>query len=112
MPELHDLLQSWFLAIKAGQWSVVVGTSLLLVLVIASARASTQKWIPQLRWLNTERGAVVLAMTTALLGGLGHALAAGQPFTWTLLWTALGMAWAAGGAYTGLRKLLGLKKEE
>lgn len=101
LPDITQVFAAFVLAIKAGQWPVVA--VLTLVAVVWALRTFGGKWLP---WLTTSEGGTVLAFLTALAATLGAAALAGTNITWALVGTALGAAFTAIGAWTGVRRLL------
>jgi hypothetical protein len=57
-------------------------------------------------WFGSDRGGVVLTLSLAFIGGIGHALAAGAPVNLSLFEAAFMTALAASGGYVGIRRLL------
>ena len=98
---LLDLAKPVLAAVMSGQW--VLGAALALVFVVAGAR---RYLVTHVHFLGTDAGAAVLTLVGAFGGALATALAAGASVTAGLMWTALGVATAAAGGYSLVRKLL------
>lgn len=88
-------------AIKAGRWLAVAGFVLMGVVLIFR-RLVLQRW----KWLQTDRGGVIATLAISFLGALAHSFAAGAGFSWSLLLGALGVAWAASGGWSQLKRLI------
>lgn len=102
-----DLLPSMLNAAKSGQWRLLAGL-LLGVLVWA-----TRKWGARLvPWLGTDRGGAVLVLVLGLLGGVATTLAGDQPLSWSLLVDSLSMAFGAAGGYAVTKKLVAPSDQE
>jgi hypothetical protein len=98
---LLDLAKPVLAAVMSGQW--VLGAALALVFVVAGAR---RYLVAHVHFLGTDAGAAVLTLVGAFGGALATALTAGVSVSAGLLWTALGVAAAAAGGYSLVRKLL------
>jgi hypothetical protein len=98
--DLLSLAKPVLAAVMSGQWAA--GACLALVLLVAAARKHGAK-----RWpaLATDAGGTALTLAGSFGGALATALLAGSAPTLALVWTALGIAVAASGGYTMIKRL-------
>ena len=88
-------------AIRSGQWPIVTAT--IVIVTVYLARRFLGEWVP---WFRSDRGGVILAFATAFLGGIASGLASGSWPDGKTLMLALSTAFAAMGAWSGIKKLI------
>jgi hypothetical protein len=97
----------FYKALRSGEYLPAFGFGLFLLIAIF-------RWVGSKfsGWFKTKRGGYVTAAISAFGVTLGAAFSAGEPFSWSLLGIALGIAWTASGgletasdAFGWLRKL-------
>lgn len=95
------VIASLLAAAKAGQWRLLAG--LVLSLLVWAARTWGSGAVP---WLKTDRGGAVLVLFLALLGGIATSLAGNGPFGLSLLVNSLSIAFTAAGGFAVVKKIL------
>lgn len=98
---LLDLLKPALEAVKAGQG--ILAACLLLVFAVAVARRYGAKRFP---FLASDAGGALLTLLGSFGGALGTALMAGTAPSLGLATTALGVAFAASGGYSMIKRLV------
>lgn len=98
---LIDLAKPILSAVMSGQWAA--GAALALVLIVALARKYGAKRFP---FLTTDAGGTALTLVGSFGGALATALLAGTVPSLGLAYAALGIAVAASGGYTMIRRLV------
>jgi hypothetical protein len=104
VPDPSDLgafLKQVVSAAAAGQWKILAGLA-IVALVWAIRRYGAKVW----PFLATDSGGAWVVFVTGVLGAVGASLYAGQGFSWATLAVGVGLAWTAGGAWSGVRKML------
>jgi hypothetical protein len=99
-----DFLMETFKAVQSGNWTAV--TAMVLIGIVWLAR---KPWaLGRVAFFKTDRGGVIMALGLALVGGLGHAIAAAGKFPSDLAtYKAIGMtAVTAMGGYVALKRLI------
>lgn len=98
--DLISLAKPILAAVMSGQWAA--GAALALVLLVAATRKYGAK-----RWpvLATDAGGTAMTLVGSFGGALATALLAGSAPTLALVWAALGIAVAASGGYTMIKRL-------
>jgi hypothetical protein len=98
-----DFLEQSFAALRSGNWTIVAAFALIGVTWVAR-----KPWaLGRIKFLSTDRGGVVLALSVSLIGGFAHALAAtGKLPDLTTLKAILTTAVAGMGGYTALKRLV------
>jgi hypothetical protein len=98
---LGDFFQALLAAAASGQWKVVAGLAIVAA-VWAIRSAGARAW----PFLATDSGGAWVVFVTGVLGAVGGALAAGEALSWSVVVAGVGLAWTAGGAWSGVRKML------
>jgi len=94
-----ELAKPVFDAVLAGQY--LLAAALMLVLAVAVIR----RYVPW-PFLRTDDGGALLALVASFGGAMATAIAAGAPLSWGMAWVAVGVAFAAAGGYSMIKKLL------
>ncbi|TQF10701.1 hypothetical protein FJV41_38125 [Myxococcus llanfairpwllgwyngyllgogerychwyrndrobwllllantysiliogogogochensis] len=101
-PEQFDAFaQLLFNAVTSQNYALVA--SLVVVLLVFLLRKFGGRFIP---FFNRDRGGAVLVLGVSLAGAVANALAAGAPFSLSLLLTAAKVALTAAGGFTLVKRLL------
>ncbi|TQF10106.1 hypothetical protein FJV41_41160 [Myxococcus llanfairpwllgwyngyllgogerychwyrndrobwllllantysiliogogogochensis] len=101
-PEQFDAFaQLLFNAVTSQNYALVA--SLVVVLLVFLLRKFGGRFIP---FFNTDRGGAVLVLGVSLAGAVANALAAGAPFSLSLMLTAVKVALTAAGGFTLVKRLL------
>ncbi|MFY2558786.1 hypothetical protein ACN469_14255 [Corallococcus terminator] len=101
-PEQFDAFaQLLFDAVTSQNYALVA--SLVVVLLVFLLRKFGGTFIP---FFNTDRGGAVLVLGVSLAGAVANALAAGAPFSLSLMLTAVKVALTAAGGFTLVKRLL------
>lgn len=98
---LFDLAKPILEAVRSGQYAFAASAA--LVFAVALARKYGAKRYP---WLVSDAGGATLTLVGAFGGAVSTALAAGATLSAGLAWTATGVAVAAAGGYSLIKKLL------
>lgn len=97
-----ELARPVFDAVMAGQYPLAA--ALALVLLVAVAR----KWLaPRVPFFGSDAGGALLALAGSFGGAVATALLAGATLSWSVAWTALGVAFTAAGGYSLVKRLGG-----
>ncbi len=88
-------------AVKGGHYAYAVALGLMLVVALVRRYLG-----PRWAFLHSDAGGGVLALLTSFAAALATATAAGASWSLTLLWSAGGIAVAAAGGYSLLKKLV------
>jgi hypothetical protein len=109
-PDPVSLFQKLVRRARSGEWLPALAA--VLMLLTWAARRFGAKIAKRLgsKWFDTKTGGYVTSLLTTLVITVAAPLHAGEPFSWGLLTAGLGAAWAASGAYDGLRDALSGKK--
>jgi len=84
---------------RSGNWRMVVGAALaLLMLGLKTARDKT-------KWFSGDRGGAILVLSLSLCGALGTSLATGLPVDLRMLVGVFGVAFTAAGGYSVIKSL-------
>ena len=98
--DVLSLAKSLYDAVMHGQWA------LLAALVLVALVFALRKFVaPKVPFLASDAGGVLLAFFGSLGGALSTAFAAGEAFSWALLFKAAQVAFLAMGGYAALKKL-------
>lgn len=98
---LIDLARPVLAAVKSGQGYAAAALALVLMTALAR-RFGAKRW----PWLNSDAGGSLLTLVGSFGGAVATALAAGSLPTLGLAWTAFGVAVAASGGYTMVKRLI------
>ncbi|NVJ26873.1 hypothetical protein HUW62_37210 [Myxococcus sp. AM011] len=101
-PEQFEEFAQMFLDAVTGQNYALVA-SLVVVLLVYLLRRFGGSFIP---FFNTDRGGALLVLGVSLAGAVANALAAGAPFSLSLMLTAVKVALTAAGGFTLIKRLL------
>lgn len=99
---LLDLAKPVYDQVMAGHYLAAV----CLALIVAVAAIRRYAPDPIGAFMHTDAGGAAGTFATALLGALATATMAGAVWHWSMLWAAMGIAVAAAGGYTMLKKLV------
>ncbi|NTX39841.1 hypothetical protein HUA78_35930 [Myxococcus sp. CA033] len=101
-PEQFEVFaQLLFNAVTSQNYALVA--SLVVVLLVFLLRKFGGTFVP---FFNTDRGGAVLVLGVSLAGAVANALAAGAPFSLSLMLTAVKVALTAAGGFTLVKRLL------
>ena len=98
---LLDLAKPVLAAVMSGQYAYAA--ALALVFAVAAARRYGGARVP---FLRSDAGGALLAVGGAFAGALATSIAASGAISIGLLWSALGVAVAAGGGYSLIKRLI------
>lgn len=101
MEEITALVKPVYEAIMSGNYTLAA--AMALVLAVAVLRKYGAKRWP---FLASDAGGSLLALLGSFGGAVGTALMAGAAISGGLLWSAAGIAFAASGGYTLVKRLL------
>ena len=99
--DLEGWAKATYAAVKAGKWLAVAGF-VLMGAVLITRRFGGEVW----PWLKTDRGGVAATLALSFFGALAHSLAADTGPSWSTLLAALGVAWAASGGWSQIKRLI------
>jgi hypothetical protein len=98
---LLELARPIFDAVMQGHY--IASAALALVFVVALVkRYAPAKFSP---YVHSDAGGALTTLLMAFGGALATATVGGAPWTWAMMWTALGVGLAAMGGYTAIKRL-------
>jgi hypothetical protein len=100
---LLELARLIYDGVTSGQLSYLGAAAGALVLVTRVLRQYGAQLVP---WFGGDAGGTVLVLAGSLGGAVLTALLGGAAPSWSLAWYALGVAFAAGGGYAMVRRLV------
>lgn len=101
-PSLLELLRPVYDAFRGGHY--IAAGALALVFAVAIAKRYAPGKVGA--FLHSDAGGVVATLAISFGASLAAFTGAGQPWSWSIAWTAGGVAFAAAGSYAMIKKLL------
>lgn len=99
---LLELLRPVYDAFRAGHHIAAGALALIFVVAVLKRYAPGKLG----KFVHSDVGGVLSALLISFAGAIAAATGAGQPWSWSILWTAGGIAFAAAGGYAMIKKLL------
>lgn len=99
---LTDLLRPVYDAFRGGHY--IAAGALALVLVVALLKRYAPGKLGA--FVHGDAGGVLTTLAISFAGAIAAATGDGQAWTWSIAWTAGGIAFAAAGSYAMIKKLL------